>query len=229
MSKRIYNKQGFIRDPLEDRILYGIVGILLTLFTIIVAYPIIYVLSSSFSSDIANSTGRVVLWPVDFSLEGYKTVFAHRYIGSAYRNTIFYTVAGTLINLFVTLTCAYPLSRKDFPMQKFFMGLFLFTMFFSGGLIPTYMLVSKLKMTNTIWAMLLPAALSVYNMILVRTFLTGSIPHELLEASQIDGCSDAHYLTVFLLSEYRSARSRIDGSLSPFAYFPLTISSFSIS
>ena len=199
MSKRIYNKQGFIRDPLEDRILYGIVGILLTLFTIIVAYPIIYVLSSSFSSGIANSTGRVVLWPVDFSLEGYRTVFAHRYIGSAYRNTIFYTVAGTLINLFVTLTCAYPLSRKDFPMQKFFMGLFLFTMFFSGGLIPTYMLVSKLNMTNTIWAMLLPAALSVYNMILVRTFLTGSIPHELLEASQIDGCSDAHYFTAVLL------------------------------
>ena len=84
-------------------------------------------------------------------------------------------------------------------MQKFFMGLFLFTMFFSGGLIPTYMLVSRLKMTNTIWAMLLPAALSVYNMILVRTFLTGSIPHELLEASQIDGCSDAHYFTAVLL------------------------------
>ena len=123
MSKRIYNKQGFIRDPLEDRVLYTIVGVVLTLFTIIVAYPIIYVLSSSFSSGVANSTGRVVLWPVDFSLEGYKT--AHRYIGSAYRNTIFYTVAGTLINLFVTLTCAYPLSRKDFPLQKFFMGLFL--------------------------------------------------------------------------------------------------------
>ena len=122
MSKKIYNKQGFIRDPLEDRILYGIVGILLTLFTIIVAYPIIYVLSSSFSSGIANSTGRVVLWPVDFSLEGYRTVFAHRYIGSAYRNTIFYTVAGTLINLFVTLTCAYPLSRAGFPNAEILHG-----------------------------------------------------------------------------------------------------------
>ena len=94
-----------------------------------VSYPTIYVLSSSFSSGIANSTGRMVLWPVDFSLEGYKTVFAHRYISSAYRNTIFYTVAGTLINLFITLTCAYLLSRRDFPMQRFFIGSFLFTMF----------------------------------------------------------------------------------------------------
>ena len=94
-----------------------------------VSYPTIYVLSSSFSSGIANSTGHMVLWPVDFSLKGYKTVFAHSYISSAYRNTIFYTVAGTLINLFITLTCAYLLSRRDFPMQRFFIGSFLFTMF----------------------------------------------------------------------------------------------------
>lgn len=192
-------KSGVLDRFTEDRILYAVVTVVLVLFIIIVAYPIIYVLSASFSSGTANSTGRVVLWPVDFSLEGYKTVFAHRYIGSAYRNTIFYTLAGTTINLVVTMTCAYPLSRRDFPMRKFFTGLFLFTMFFSGGLIPTYMLVSKLKMVNTIWAMLLPTAMSVYNMILVRTFLTGNIPQELLEASQIDGCSDAYYFTSVLL------------------------------
>lgn len=188
-----------IRDPAEDRILYTVVTVLLTIFTLVVSYPIIYVISSSFSSGTAVTTGRVVLWPVDFSLEGYKTVFSHRYILSAYRNTLFYTVAGTCINLAVTMTCAYPLSRRDFPMRKFFTGLFLFTMFFSGGLIPTYILMSRIGFVNTIWAMLIPGALSVYNMILVRTFLNGSIPLELLEASQIDGCSDFKYFTSILL------------------------------
>ena len=179
--------------------MYSIVTVVLTVFTILVAYPMIYVLSSSFSSGTAISSGQVILWPVDLSLEGYKAVFSHRYIIPAYRNTIFYTVAGTIINLAITLTCAYPLSRKDFPLRKFFMGMFLFTMFFSGGLIPTYILISNLGFVNTIWAMLIPGALSVYNMILVRTFLTGNIPLELLEASQIDGCSDAKYFTTVLL------------------------------
>jgi len=192
-------KSTTIQFSLEDKILYSIVTIVLTVFTILVAYPMIYVLSSSFSSGAAISSGQVILWPVDLSLEGYKAVFSHRYIIPAYRNTIFYTVAGTIINLAVTLTCAYPLSRRDFPLRKFFMGLFLFTMFFSGGLIPTYILISNLGFVNTVWAMLIPGALSVYNMILVRTFLTGNIPLELLEASQIDGCSDAKYFTAVLL------------------------------
>ncbi len=192
-------KSTAIQFSLEDKILYSIVTVVLTVFTILVAYPMIYVLSSSFSSGAAISSGQVILWPVDLSLEGYKAVFSHRYIIPAYRNTIFYTVAGTIINLAITLTCAYPLSRKDFPLRKFFMGMFLFTMFFSGGLIPTYILISNLGFVNTIWAMLIPGALSVYNMILVRTFLTGNIPLELLEASQIDGCSDAKYFTAVLL------------------------------
>ncbi len=192
-------KSTTIQFSMEDKILYSIVTVVLTVFTILVAYPMIYVLSSSFSSGTAISSGQVILWPVDLSLEGYKAVFSHRYIIPAYRNTIFYTVAGTIINLAITLTCAYPLSRKDFPLRKFFMGMFLFTMFFSGGLIPTYILISNLGFVNTIWAMLIPGALSVYNMILVRTFLTGNIPLELLEASQIDGCSDAKYFTTVLL------------------------------
>ena len=188
-----------VRDPLEDRVLYAVVGVLLGLFTLIVLIPIIHILAASFSSGAAVSTGRVFLWPVDVSLTGYETVFSHRYIGIAYRNTIFYTVAGTLINLALTMTCAYPLSRKDFPLRRGFMGIFLFTMFFSGGLIPTYMLVSGLGLVNTIWAMLLPGAMSVYNMILARTYLSNSIPKELLEASQIDGCSDAKYFFSIVL------------------------------
>ncbi|MEG0767175.1 MAG: carbohydrate ABC transporter permease [Clostridia bacterium] len=188
-----------IRDSYEDRMLYAMVSFVLILFTLIVAYPMVYVLSSSFSSGTANSTGQVVLWPVDWSIEGYKAVFSHRYIGPAYRNTLFYTVVGTMINLIITITCAYPLSRRDFPLRRFFNGVFLFTMFFSGGLIPTYILMSKIRFVNTIWAMLIPGALSVYNMILVRTFLISNIPIELLEASQIDGCSDARYFTSVLL------------------------------
>ena len=197
--KALLSHKKKIRDPLEDRILYIVVTIVLILFTLIVLYPLIYVVSSSFSAGWAVSTGRVVLLPVDPTLEGYKTVFAHRYIGSAYRNTIFYTVVGTVINIIVTVTCAYPLSRRDFPCRGFFMKLFLFTMFFSGGLIPTYILMSKIKFVNTVWAMLIPGALSVYNMILVRTFLQNSIPLELLEASQIDGCSDVHYFFRIML------------------------------
>ena len=199
LEKNMLPQKKKIRDPFEDRVLYTVVTIVLILFTLIVLYPLIYVVSSSISAGWAVSSGRVVLLPVDPTLEGYRTVFAHRLIGSAYRNTIFYTVVGTLINLFVTVTCAYPLSRRDFPVRGFFMKLFLFTMFFSGGLIPTYILMSKIKFVNTVWAMLIPGALSVYNMILVRTFLQNSIPVELLEASQIDGCSDIQYFFSILL------------------------------
>ena len=195
----IKRKAKNIRDTKSDSVLYAIVGVVLVLFTLVVLYPVIYVVSSSFSSGTAISTGKVLLWPVDFTLEGYKTVFAHKSILPAYRNTIFYTFSGTFINLIVTVTCAYPLSRKDFPMKGFFMGLFLFTMFFSGGLIPSFILMSQLKLLNTVWAMLIPGALSVYNMILVRTFLISNIPGELLEASQIDGCSDIMYFFRILL------------------------------
>lgn len=188
-----------VKDPVEDRILYAIVHLILGLFTLIVLLPLIHILASSFSSGVAVSTGRVLLWPVDFSLVGYQTVFGHRLILSAYRNTIFYTVAGTLINLAVTLTCAYPLSRKDMPFRRGFMMVFLITMFFSGGLIPTYMLMADINFIDTVWAMLIPGALSVYNMILVRTYFSNSIPNELLEASQIDGCSDTRYFFTIML------------------------------
>ena len=188
-----------VKDPVEDRILYTIVYLILGLFTLIVLLPLIHILASSFSSGVAVSTGRVLLWPVDFSLVGYQTVFGHRLILSAYRNTIFYTVAGTLINLAVTLTCAYPLSRKDMPFRRGFMMVFLITMFFSGGLIPTYMIMADINFIDTVWAMLIPGALSVYNMILVRTYFSNSIPNELLEASQIDGCSDMRYFFTIML------------------------------
>jgi len=188
-----------LKTAMDDMILYVIVDIILIIFVLIVSLPLINILSSSFSSTRAVLTGKVFLLPVGFNFEGYKAVFSHRLIVSAYRNTIFYTTVGTLINLAVTMTCAYPLSRKDFPMRKFFTIFFTFTMFFSGGLIPTYILMTQIKFVNTIWAMIIPGAMSVYNMILARTFLSNSTIQSLYDAAQIDGCSDASYFFSILL------------------------------
>lgn len=182
-----------IRDTAGDRALYIAVGAIFLLFVLLVLYPIVFVISASFSSGSALNAGRVVLWPVEPGLQGYKAVFSHRMVLLGYRNTIFYTVAGTAINVVITLLAAYPLSRPDFRARRPLMTLCTITMFFGGGLVPNYLLMVQLKIINTAWSLLLPGALSVYNMILVRTFMMSSIPRELLEASQIDGCSDARY------------------------------------
>lgn len=188
-----------VSNPLEDKILYFVVYTVVILMMIIILYPIIFVVSASFSDGTEVQLGHVYLWPVKPTLEGYRAVFSHKNVLTGYRNTIFYTLAGTLINVIVTVLCAYPLSRRDLPFRGFFMFLFVFTMFFGGGLIPTYLLVNSLGMVNTIWALLIPGAMSVYNMIITRTFFQNSIPQELLEASQIDGCSDARYFFSILL------------------------------
>ena len=188
-----------IKNPMEDRILYFVVYTVIILFLLVILYPIIFIISASFSEGSEVQLGRVSLWPVKPTLEGYRAVFSHRNIMTGYRNTILYTLGGTLINVVVTVLCAYPLSRRDMPMRGFFVFLFVFTMFFGGGLIPTYLLVNSLGMVNTFWALLIPGAMSVYNMIITRTFFQNGVPHELLEASQIDGCSDARYFFSILL------------------------------
>lgn len=193
MSKQV------IHSPVEDRIYYGLSGVFLTLTLLAVAYPLIFVVSASFSSGTAVSSGQVVLWPVDFSLEGYKAVFRNKDIVMAYRNTIFYTVVGTFINVALVMTCAYPLSRPKLKGKNIIMFLFTFTMFFSGGMIPTYILVKDLGMINTVWSMLIPGALSVFNVIIARTFIQSSVPNELYEAASIDGCSDARYFFKMVL------------------------------
>lgn len=171
----------------------------MTLFFITVLYPCIFVVSASFSSGTAVQSGRVVLFPVDPTLEGYKTVLNTPTVWVGYRNSIFYTVVGTLINLALTMTAAYCLSRKDLPGCNFIMLAFTFTMFFSGGIIPMYIQVRNLKLLNTMWSLILPGAISVYNLIVARTFIVSSIPGELLEASQIDGCSDVRYYLSIVL------------------------------
>ncbi|NLD87615.1 MAG: carbohydrate ABC transporter permease [Clostridiales bacterium] len=183
----------------QDKIFYTIVYAIITLLTISVLYPIIYVLSSSFSSGTAVSTGQVVLFPVDFSVEGYKRVFEYERVWMGYRNTIFYTIVGTINNVFMTLICAYPLSRRELPGRKGFMAYFVFTMYFSGGMIPNYLLMRDIGYINTIWVMIMPGAFSVYQMIVTRTFINSTIPYEMLEATKIDGCSDFRYFTMFVI------------------------------
>lgn len=177
----------------DDRIYYAINNVVLCAILLVVLYPLIYVVACSFSKPSAVLGGQVFLWPVDVSLEGYKAVFTNRFIGIGYKNTVIYTVGGTLCNVVITMLAAYPLARKDMPFRGFFMFLFTFTMFFNGGMIPNYILMIQLNLIDNRLSVILPGLIVVYNLIIARTFIQTSIPGELLEASQIDGCDDAGY------------------------------------
>ena len=183
----------------DDRIFYAAVNVIITMILIIMLWPLIFVVSSSLSSKEAVMAGRVFLLPVDFSLEGYLAVFKTNEVLIGYRNTLFYTFVGTTINVFLTLVAAYPLSRRDLPHRRLISFIFTFTMLFSGGMIPTYIIVSKLGLLNTPLAMILPGALSVYNLIITRSFIETSIPKEVYEAATIDGCDDFKYFSKILV------------------------------
>lgn len=187
-------KQNRIRDSRTDRAFDTCNFLLATIFLLLVAYPCIYVLSASFSSPKALISGQVWLWPVHPGLQGYQAVFADRNVWIGFANSLFYTVAGTAINVTMTIAAAYPLSRRDLYGRNVLMMLFTFTMIFSGGMIPTYILVRNLHMLNTRWALLIPGALSVYNVIIARTFFITNIPNEMLEAARIDGCNDFTFI-----------------------------------
>lgn len=187
------NQRG-IKDRGGDRIFNIVNYTILMLFLIAVAYPLIYVVSASLSDPRAVISGKMWLWPVDITLEGYKAVFRNPKIITGFRNSLFYTVSGTIISVVLTLLAAYPLSRRDLKGRGIIMGLFLFTMLFNGGLIPTYLTVRSLGMINTPLAMILPAALSVYQVIITRTFFQTTIPDELLEAAHLDGSSDFRFM-----------------------------------
>ena len=183
----------------RDRFYYAFCYTVITILTILVLYPIVYIISASFSNPDVVIHGGVWLWPVDIDFTAYKFVLEQPRVWSGYVNTIFYTVAGTLVNLIVTIACAYPLARKNLRGRGPIMFVFSFTMLFSGGMIPNYILVRELGMINTRWAMILPGAMSVYNMIVCRTFIQTNIPDEMLEAAQIDGCSDLQFLLRMVL------------------------------
>ena len=183
----------------QDRAVYFINYVLLTLLLVIVLYPIIYIVSCSFSSGDALMSAKVRFLPVEPTLESYETVFEYDSIWTGYLNSIVYTVSGTALSIALTLLAAYPLSRDDFRGKKFFTVLFVFTMMFNGGLIPTYLLVKNLNLTDTMWAVILPTAVSAYNMIVARTFFKQSIPKEMLEAAEIDGCTDFRFFCKIVL------------------------------
>lgn len=188
-----------IRDTLGDRLFYAVCYLITALFMLAVLYPLVYILSASFSSAEAITSGRMWLYPVDFSLVGYKYILKYDAIWLGYRNTLLYTFAGTLINVAMTMTCAYGLSRRGMRGHRFFTMLFTFTMIFSGGMIPNYLLMKNLKLLNTVWCMLLPGAISAYNLIVAKTFIENSIPGDLLEAARIDGCSDVRFFFSIVL------------------------------
>ena len=164
--------------------------IYLCIALVIVLYPLIYILSASISSPQAVNSGQMWLFPKDITWAGYELVFNNPKIWNGYLNTIIYTVVGTLLNLAVTLPAAYALSRSDFIGRGWFMGFILLTMFFSGGLVPTYLVVKNLGLIDTMGALILPVAASVWNIVVARTFFQSTIPKELQEAAHIDGCTN---------------------------------------
>lgn len=184
----------FKNSSAGDKAFIILVYVLLSAVMLIVLYPLIYIVSASFSDPQAVVSGKVVLWPVDVTLRGYKAVFKNPKIITGFINSFIYMGVGTVVNLIMTMLCAYPLSRKEFTARNKIAALFVFTMYFSGGLMPTYMVVNKLGLINTRWAMIIPSAMSTYNMIIARTYMVNSIPDELYEAAQIDGCSPFKYL-----------------------------------
>ncbi|MCL2832160.1 MAG: carbohydrate ABC transporter permease [Treponema sp.] len=169
------------------------------LIFLIVAYPLLYVISASFSSPLAVLQGRMVLWPVEPRITAYLDVFKHQDIMMGYKNSLILVVLGTSVNLVLTFFGAYILSRKDFFGRTFLTMAFAFTMFFSGGMIPTYLVVKSVGLLNTRWALILPGAISMYNMIVMRTFFQNSIPDSLIESAEVDGASQIKILFYIVL------------------------------
>lgn len=185
------------RSPVDKTIL-SIGYVLLGLFVVAIIVPLAYVVIASFMDpNVLNNKG-ISLNLGDWTVEAYKRVLEDSMIWRGFANSFFYSVAATAISLFITLLAAYPMSKKEFVGRKFFNVLFVITMFFGGGLIPTFILMNQLRLVNTVWAILLPGAFNVWNMILARTYYQ-SIPKELWEAAQIDGVNEVQYFFKILM------------------------------
>ena len=188
-----------IAETRTDKVFLFGVKIMLWVALILVAVPLIYIVANSFSSASAVSAGRVLLWPVEPSLDAYKVAFGDPQIMRGYLNSFIYAIGGTLISVTLTIAIAYPLSRRTFFGRNVIMSVLIFTMLFSGGLIPTYLVVQDLGMLNTRWAMVIPSAIGVWQVIIARTFFRSTIPDELYEAATIDGASDLRFLWSIVL------------------------------
>ncbi len=193
------SRRNRIRPRWNDRVFDWAATLILLMAVLVVAYPLLYVVSASLSSTDAVMSGRVWFLPVEPSLIAYQAVFKYDSIMTGYLNSFIYMALGTLINLVLTTLCAFCLSRKDFYGRGIVGGMVLFTMLFNAGLVPNYLLIKSLKLYDTRWAVILPGAMSAWHVILMRTYFTTSIPEELYEAAGIDGCSVWRQLTNILL------------------------------
>lgn len=187
---RIKRKQGPIRQSAGDRAFNIVNAIVMTLTTLAIVYPLYYVLLASITDPVVVSSGKLLLYPEAPYFEGYTRALHYAPLWTGYGNTLKYTLVGTAVALFCTIPAGYALSRIDLPGRRVLMFLFTFTMFFSGGIIPLYLVVRQLHMYDTIWAIVLPVAVSAYNLIVCRSFFDTGIPNELLEAAKINGCND---------------------------------------
>ncbi|MEH7095385.1 MULTISPECIES: carbohydrate ABC transporter permease [Bacillaceae] len=188
----------FKHQTRADKVILTTNGIILTLIVFAILIPLIYVILASFTNPATLLNSGITLNPSKWTLQGYSRVFKDGSLLIGFRNSLFYSTAFSIISVTITLFAAYPLSRKDFVGRKLMMTLFIITMFFGGGLIPTYLLVKNLNMLDTIWAILLPGAVNVWNIILARAYFQG-IPDELREAAIVDGTSEIQFFFKILL------------------------------
>lgn len=182
-----------IKETMQDRVFTWITLVLIIAIIIIVAYPLYFVLVASVSNPAVVNSGDLLLYPKGFSLLGYEHIIQNTKLWSGYANTIFYTVMGTLVGVSITVLAGYAFSRSDLPGRNILMGLFVFTMYFSGGLVPLYLVVKQLHLINTRTIIILLGSVSVYNIIITRSFFTSTIPKELQEAAFVDGCSNQRF------------------------------------
>lgn len=189
----------FKNQSWPDRIFDICNYLLLGLAAACILYPLYFIVISSFSDPVAINNGQVSFWPVGFNTTGYQKIFENTKIWRSYSNTIFYTVAGTAVNVVLTLMLAYPLSRQRFFARKPLLLLVMFTMYFQGGLIPTYLWMSDLSLYNTPWVMILLPAVNVFNLIIAMNYISNNIPEELYEAASIDGCSQINFFLRIVL------------------------------
>ncbi|MFR8003829.1 MAG: carbohydrate ABC transporter permease [Hydrogeniiclostridium sp.] len=188
-----------IRSSRIDRIYNAVNTFLLGVLLIIVAYPLYFIVIASFSDPSAVGTGQVLFFPKGLNLEGYQRIFEYEMLWVGYRNSIFYAVAGTLLSVSLTMMAAYVFTRNTLPGRKFFLILYTIPMFFNGGLIPTYLVVQDLHLVNSPFILILLGAVSMYNIIITKTYIRSNIPEELFEAAKIDGCGNIRYFFSIIL------------------------------
>lgn len=183
-------KRARIRQAPVDMCFSIVTYLLATLALIVTLYPLVYTVSASFSDPMEVIRGNVILLPKGLTLTAYRAVAKNVGMLIGYRNTILYTLLGTVINIIATIAVAYPLSKRDFRGRSLLTILFTVTMFFSGGMVPNFLLIRELGLYNSMWSLLLPGAVSAWNLVIMRTYFQGSIPEEICESAYMDGCSN---------------------------------------